>query len=146
MLARSQQRLAPAAAAGQQSCAQGLEHPGTQQRRLADPGRAEDPDDWRLHQPCHKVRYEPLASAEVLRVRAIEEREPLERAHIRHLTARLNRVQRNVLLEDRALQFLQRTARLEPKLIAQQFARLSVNRERVSLPARSVQRHHQLPP
>jgi hypothetical protein len=53
-------------------------------------------------------------------------------------------IERALLAEDRSLQPLQRLARLEPKLVIQQLARLSIDLERVRLPARAVQGEHQL--
>ena len=49
------------------------------------------------------------------------------------------------MLEDRALELLQRPARLQAQLLPQQLARLPVHRQRVSLPAGPIQREHQLP-
>src|SRR5262249_49488570 len=54
-------------------------------------------------------------------------------------------LQRGVLAEDRALELLQRPARLQAQLLPQQLARLPVGRQRISLPACPVQREHQLP-
>ena len=98
-----------------------------------------------------KIRYEPLASAEVLRVRAIKECKALERAHARQRGARRRgrvadaAVQGGILLQDRALKLLQHPAGLKAQLLPQQLARLPVDRQRVGLAPRSIQRDHQLP-
>ena len=49
------------------------------------------------------------------------------------------------MLEDEALQALQRPARLEPQLLAEQLARLAVHGERLALSVCPVEGEHQLP-
>src|SRR5438034_8234476 len=53
-------------------------------------------------------------------------------------------LERRVLAQDRALELLQRSARLEPELVAQQLARVAVDRQRIRLPPRAVESQHQL--
>jgi hypothetical protein len=53
-------------------------------------------------------------------------------------------VERRVLLEDRPLESLQRTAGLDPELVDQSAASLLVARQRLRLAAATVERQHQL--
>src|SRR5262249_39710959 len=89
----------------------------------------------------------PLAAAEVERVGSLERSQALERAH-RRLDGRARRprqVERGVVLQDRALEVLQRAARLESELFRKDLAGLPVDLERVGLASRPVKREHQLP-
>src|SRR5204862_6847660 len=54
-------------------------------------------------------------------------------------------VEHRVVTQDRALELLELRARLEPELLDEDAATLAVARERLRLPARPVEREHQLP-
>ena len=57
---------------------------------------------------------------------------------------RRREAERRVLREDRALELAERLARLDPELVDERLARTLIDRERVGLPARAVERQHQL--
>jgi hypothetical protein len=148
MGARPEQHLAPFVAARQATGAQGGQHTGAQQRGFPDPRRTEDPHQRRFDQPRQQVRNKALATAEVVRVGAIEEGKPLEWTDPRRDTAgqpRADGVQGGVLLQNRALELLQHSGWLEPQLLPQQLTRLAIDRQRVRLPAGAIEREHELP-
>ena len=55
-----------------------------------------------------------------------------------------DRTERGILVQDRLLELLELTARLEAELVPEHVASLAVGLERIGLPAGSVQRQHQL--
>ncbi len=55
-------------------------------------------------------------------------------------------IQRRVLPKDRLLQLLERRARIDPELVDEGPARVLVGVQGLRLPARPVQRRHQIPP
>ena len=55
-------------------------------------------------------------------------------------------IQRRVLPKDRPLQLLERRARVDPELVDEGPARILVGVQGLCLPARPVQRSHQIPP
>lgn len=124
--------------------------PGLDDGRLAASRRADDPNEWRAGQPRDEIGDEPLAAEEVLGVGRGEGGEALERADdnalVRHGRARRSRVvlERRVLAEDRPLELLQRAARLQTELLAQQLSRAAVGGERIGLATRPVEGQHQL--
>src|SRR5439155_1584604 len=78
-----------------------------------------------------------------------QEREPLERADDdavrRHPHERLRReLQSRVLQQDRAFERLQGSTGVQPELAVQELPRLTVDLERVRLPACAIEREHQL--
>ena len=54
------------------------------------------------------------------------------------------RLERRIVVQDRALKFLKPRAGLDPKLCDERFTRLPVALERLALPARTVESEHQL--
>ena len=69
----------PPASAGQQ--------PGPHDRRLAAPGRPDDPEQRGADEPRDELGHEPLAPEEVRRVGDVEGRQPLKRAAHRRVVA-----------------------------------------------------------
>ena len=120
-----------------------------QQRRLAAPRRPDERKDGRVCESSDELGDKPLASAEELRVRGLERGEPLVRADVskrrdRPCAAVLLGSQGRVLEEDRPLELLQLDIRLEPELVAEERARFPVDGESLGLPARPVEREHEL--
>jgi hypothetical protein len=65
-------------------------------------------------------------------------------ARSRRRLAPVRRLERRILAEDCLLELLKRRARLEPELVDEQRSSVAVDSESVGLPARPVQRAHQL--
>ena len=80
MLARAHDHHVPVRAARQHAARQRRQQPGPHDRRLAAPGRPDDPEQRGADEPRDELGHEPLAPEEVRRVRDVERRQPPERA------------------------------------------------------------------
>jgi hypothetical protein len=145
-LAGSEELLPPAFAPRQRAAAQGRQEAGAEQRRLAAARRTHDRDKPSRRKLRDELGDGPLAPEEELRVVAVVRSESLERADagVARRRRRAGALQLVVLVQDRPLEPLQRSARLETELLPQQLARLPVSLERLGLSARAVERKHEL--
>ena len=120
-----------------------------QQGRLPAPGRPDERKERRVCKSRDELGDEPLAPAEELRVLGSNGASPLygqtsRSVRVRPCAAASLRSQGGVLEEDRPLELLQLDIGLEPELVAEERARLPVDGESFCLPARPVEREHQL--
>ena len=78
VLARPDEHLAPALAAGQHACGQGREQAGAQHRGLAAARGADDAEQAGADESGNQLGDEPLAAEEVVGIGGLEAGEPLE--------------------------------------------------------------------
>ncbi len=131
-LAGPEELLRPALAPGQCTAAERRQEPGAEQRRLAAPRRTHDRDERSRRKPRDELGDGAFAPEEELGVVAVVGGKPLERADagVARRRRRGGPLELVVLVQDRALEPLQCSARLETELLAQQLARLPVRLER----------------
>src|SRR5204862_8066744 len=132
VLARSHGQPCPALAPRERACRDRREQSRLEDGGLAGAGRPDEADERGADQARDDVRDDAFPSEEVLSVIGLERREALEGAGNDDLL-RLSlgpwcQIERRVLLEDRALELLERSARLEAELLAQQLPRVAIDR------------------